>query len=191
MTGLHISINWKRDSYNSILVIVDWLTKMVHYKLVKITIDAPSLAKVIINMIVWHYDLPNSIVTNRGSLFILKFWSLLCYFLAIKQCLSTAFHSQTDSQTKRQNSTMEAYPKAFINFEQNNWARFLPMVEFVYNNAKNASTGHTPFKLNYGYYFWVFYKKNIDPRSKFKSADELLPKLQGLIIVCCKNFYHT
>ena len=48
VTGLPISINWKGDSYDSILVIVDRLTKMVYYKPVKITIDAPDLAKVII-----------------------------------------------------------------------------------------------------------------------------------------------
>ena len=43
VTSLPILINWKRDNYNSILVIVDWLTKMVHYKLVKITLIHASL----------------------------------------------------------------------------------------------------------------------------------------------------
>ena len=39
VTGLLISTNCKEDSYNFILVIVDRLTKMVHYEPVKITID--------------------------------------------------------------------------------------------------------------------------------------------------------
>ena len=52
MTGLPISTNWKDDSYDSILVIVDRLTKMVYYKVVKITIDKPGFPKVIIDMIV-------------------------------------------------------------------------------------------------------------------------------------------
>lgn len=47
-TGLSISTNWKGDSYDSILVIVDRLTKMVHNERVKITIDAPGLAEVIL-----------------------------------------------------------------------------------------------------------------------------------------------
>ena len=51
------------------------------------------------------------------------------------------------------------------------------MVEFVYNNAKNASTGHTPFELNCGYYPWVSYKEDIDSYSKSKSANELLAEL--------------
>ena len=52
VTGLLILTDWKGDSYNLILVIVDWLTKMVHYKSVKVTIDAPGLAKVIIDVVV-------------------------------------------------------------------------------------------------------------------------------------------
>ena len=100
MTGLLVSTNWKDETYNFILVIIDWLTKMVHYKLVKITIDAWGLAEVILNVVVWHHGLPNSIVSDRGSLFTSKFWSLLCYFLEVKHGLSTAFHPQTDGQTE-------------------------------------------------------------------------------------------
>ena len=51
MTGLLVLIDWKGESYDSILVIVDWFTKMVYYKLVKITFDAPGLAKVIIDVL--------------------------------------------------------------------------------------------------------------------------------------------
>ena len=65
--------NWKKDNYDSILVIVDWLIKMVHYKPVKITIDAPGLAGILINMVVWYHGLSNLIATNRGSLFTSKF----------------------------------------------------------------------------------------------------------------------
>ena len=109
MTGLPVSTDWKDESYDSILVIVDWLTKMIHYKPVKVTIDASGLAEVIFDVGVWHHGLLDSIVSNRSSLFTSKFWSSLCYFLGIKRRLSTAFHPQTDGQTERQNSTMEAY----------------------------------------------------------------------------------
>ena len=37
---------------------------MVHYKLIKITLDAPGLAEVIIDVIVRHHGLPDSIVTD-------------------------------------------------------------------------------------------------------------------------------
>ena len=52
MTVLPLSADWKGDSYDSILVTVDRLTKLVHYELVKVTIDAPGLAEVIIDVVV-------------------------------------------------------------------------------------------------------------------------------------------
>ncbi len=190
VTSLPVSTNWKGEIYDSILVIINRLMKMVHYKPVKVTIDAPALAEVIIKAIVQHYGLSDSIIRDRGSFFISKFWSSLCYFLGIKQRLSTALHPQTDSQTKRQNSTMEAYLQAFVNFEQNDWARVLPMAEFAYNNAKNASTHHTPFELNCGYHPQSSYKGDVDPHSQSKSADELVTELRELMVVCRENLQH-
>lgn len=35
-----------------------------------------------------------------------------------------------------------------MNYEQDDWARLFPMIEFAYNNIKNASINHTLFKLN-------------------------------------------
>ena len=86
---------------------------------------------------------------------------------------------------------MEVYLQAFVNFEQNDWARFLPMAEFTYNNANNASTGFTPFKRNCGYYPRVSYKEDLDPRSKLRIVEELSSELQELITVCQQNFHHA
>ncbi len=158
---------------------------MVHYILVKVTINVPGLAEVMIDVIVHHHGVPESIVTDRGSLFTSKFWSLLCYFLGIKRKLSTAFHPQTDGQTERQNSMMEAYLRAFVNSEQNDWARLLPMAEFAYNNAKNASTGHTHFELNCGYHPRVSYEEDVDSYSRSRSINELAEELRELMEVCC------
>lgn len=92
MTGLPISMDCKGDGYDSILVIVDRLTKMVHYEPLKVTIDAPGSAEVILDVVVRHH----SIVSNRGFVFTSKFCLSLCCFLGIKRKLSTAFYSQTD-----------------------------------------------------------------------------------------------
>ena len=73
MTGLLWSVDWKGNSYDSILVIVNRFTKMVYYKLVKVTINAPGLAKVIINVIVQYYDLSHSIISDRWGIFTSKF----------------------------------------------------------------------------------------------------------------------
>ncbi len=164
---------------------------MVHYESIKVTIDIPALAKVIIDVVVRHYKFSESIVMDRGLLSISKFWSLLCYFLGIKRKLSTAFHPQTDGQTERQNSTIEAYFRAFVNWEQDDWTRLWLMAEFAYNNAKNASTGHTLFELNYGYHLRVSFKENIDPYSRSRSANKLAEELKELMKISCQNFLHA
>ena len=98
--GLPVSTNWKRENYDSILVIIDWLTKMVHYEPVKVTINIVGLVEVFLDVVVRHHGFSNSIMLDRGSLFNFKFWLSLCYFFGIKWKLSTAFYPQTNGQTK-------------------------------------------------------------------------------------------
>ena len=86
---------------------------------------------------------------------------------------------------------MEGYLWTFVKFKRNDWARLLSMAKFVYNNAKNASTDHTPFELNCKYHLRVFYKEDIDPYSKSKLADKLSAKLKELMTICQKNLDHA
>ena len=94
------------------------LTKMTHYISTIKTIRAENLAEILIREIVRIHDLSNSIITNRDSMFTVKYYFFLCYALKIRAKLSTVFHSQTDDQTKRQNSTMKQYLRAYVNFAQ-------------------------------------------------------------------------
>ena len=65
------------------------------------------------------------------------------------------------------------------------------MAKLTYNNAKHASTGYTSFKLNCKYNPRIFYKENIDPRSRSKATDELTKKLRNLIAACRENLQHA
>jgi hypothetical protein len=42
--------------------------------------------------------------------------------------------------------------RAYINYHQTDWDLLLPMMEFAYNNSTHASTGVSPFLLNYGHH---------------------------------------
>ena len=64
------------------------------------------------------------------------------------------------------------------------------MIEFTYNNIENASTGHTLFELNCGYYPQMLYEKKVNSRSKSKLADKLSAKLRELMTICQKNLYY-
>ena len=154
---------------------------MVHYEPVLTTINAEQLAEILIKTVIKYHGLPDSIVTDRGSLFTSKFWSSLCYYLNVKRRLSTAFHPQTDGQTERQNSTMEVYLRAYCRFEQDDWVRWLAMAEFAYNNSRQTSTMMSPFEVLLAYDPRMSYEDNRDPRSKSRAADKNTAALRDLI----------
>ena len=64
------------------------------------------------------------------------------------------------------------------------------MAEFAYNNAKNASTGHTMFKFNCGYHLNVLFKEDVNSCFRSCFADKLAEKLRELIEVCYQNLLH-
>lgn len=72
VTGLQLLVDLKNDNYNAILDIFDCLTKIVHYKLIKTTIDIISLVEVIINVVVKYCSLLELIICNQSLLFTLK-----------------------------------------------------------------------------------------------------------------------
>ena len=78
-----------------------------------------------------------------------------------------------------------------MNCEQNDWAYLLPMAEFVYNNAKNVNIGHTPFKLNYGFYPQVFFEDDINLCSRSCSANKLVKELRELMNIYQQNLLYA
>jgi hypothetical protein len=58
----------------------------------------------------------------------------LCKAVGTKCALSTAYHPQTDGQTERINQEVEGFLRKYINSKQNNWARWLAIAEFQYND---------------------------------------------------------
>lgn len=86
----------------------------MYYKPVKNIIDVVGLAKIIINVVVIYYDLPESIISNRGLLLTSKFWSSPCYFFDIKWKLSTVLHLQIDNPINRQKSIMKVDICVFV-----------------------------------------------------------------------------
>ena len=73
MTDFQLFVDYKSDSYDAILVIINQLTKIVHYQVVKTWIDVSVLAKVIINIVLRHYDLSKLIISDHNLLFTSKF----------------------------------------------------------------------------------------------------------------------
>jgi hypothetical protein len=79
-----------------------------------------------------------------------KFITELCAILKIDQNLSTAYHPQTDRQSKRANQRVEQYLRIYGNNEKNDWASLLPMAQYTHNATQNESIQATPFKVLIG-----------------------------------------
>ena len=69
-----IGLSRSTKGYDSIWVIIDRLTKSVHFLPICKTYMAGQYAKLFLERIVPLHGVPISIVSNRGTQFTLKFW---------------------------------------------------------------------------------------------------------------------
>ncbi|WVZ58487.1 hypothetical protein U9M48_008759 [Paspalum notatum var. saurae] len=102
-----------QKGYNSIWVVVDRLTKVSHFIPVNTTYSGARLAELYISRIVCLHGVPKRIISDRGSQFTSRFWEQLHDLLDTKLRFSTAYHPQTDGQTKRTNQILEDMLRAY------------------------------------------------------------------------------
>ncbi|KAK4683964.1 putative transposase, partial [Tremellales sp. Uapishka_1] len=139
------------NGFDSILVVVDRLTKWAIFIPTTTRLRAAGLVDLIIDNVITQHGMPSSIVSDRGSKFTSKLWAAMCNALGIKVSLSTAFHPQTDGQTERVNQTLEAYLRYFVNYNQDNWSTLLSRAAFTHNNSIHSAIQMSPFYANFGY----------------------------------------
>jgi hypothetical protein len=139
-----------RSGHDAIVVFVDKLTKMVHYVACTTNVTAPQLATLFMREVVRLHGVPDSILSDRDPRFTAHFWRSFWEQLGTTLTMSTAYHPQTDGQTERANRTLEEMLRSRINFNQTDWDEHLAVAEMAINNSIQASTGFTPFYLNYG-----------------------------------------
>jgi hypothetical protein len=102
-----VGLPYNQAGYDSIWVIVDRLTKVVHFIPVKTTYSGAKLAKLYMSRIMCLHGVPKKIMSNRGSQFTSKFWEKLHESMDTKLNFSLAYHPQTDGQTERTNQILE------------------------------------------------------------------------------------
>ncbi len=113
---------------------------------------------------VWkHHELLEFFLSDRDTQFIFNVWNHLCQMLKIDAKLFTAYHSQTNDQMKCSNVIMKHYLRAFVNYMQNDWAKWISNAEFSANNALSTITLASLFLTN----------SDQNSRLEFKSSKSL------------------
>ena len=156
------------QGFDTILVVVDRLTKMALFIPTHSNDDVPWLARHFLEHVFSKHGTPSDIVSDRGKHFVSRFWVLLCTLLGIQSNLSTAYHPETDGQTERTNQILEQYLRMYINYEQDDWATLLPYAKFAYNNTPQSATGVSPFFANKGYHLSI--EVNVEQVSSSEAA---------------------
>ncbi|KAD6796137.1 hypothetical protein E3N88_07033 [Mikania micrantha] len=137
-------------NHDSIWVIVDRLTKSAHFLPIREDYSMDRLAKLYVNEIVSRHGVPISIISDRDSRFMSRFWQTLQNALGTQINMSTAYHPQTDGQTERTNQTLEDMLRSCVIDFGGSWDIHLPLVEFSYNNSYHTSIQCAPFEALYG-----------------------------------------
>ena len=83
------------------MVVVDKLSKVAHFILVKTTYKATNIVDIFVKQIFWLHGIPKVIISDRDPKFTGNFWRSLFKGLITTLNFSTAFHPQTNGRTER------------------------------------------------------------------------------------------
>ena len=165
-------------SYDTILVIVDRLTKYTYFIPYKAILIAEQLGFLVLDRLIRYYRIPKVFIIDRDKLFTLAYQRTLVTQMGIHYKLSSAFHLETDRQTERTNQTLEVYLRYYVNNAQDNWVLLLPIAQLAINNYISETTKTTPFLANYRKDLLMF--RDIRPNPNAKAAQNKVHYLREL-----------
>ena len=161
---------------DAILVVCDRLSKMTHFVATTEETSVEGLARLLRDNVWKLHRLPESVVLDRGPQLAAELMRELNRMLGIKTKLSTAFHPQTDGQTKRMNQELEQYLWFFIKHRQKDWPEWLAAAEFVVNNKVHTAIKVSSFMANYGKELRM--GEDIRRKGKVKSTTEFVQRMK-------------
>jgi transposase InsO family protein len=136
--------------FDSIWVIMDQLSKYVHFIPVNTNYKVQKYVKIYIARVLCLHRVPKTTISDRGSQFVARFWEQLHVSLEAHLIHSLAYHPHTDGQTERVNQILEDMLRAYVLELHGSWDKNLPWVEFSYNNSYQESLKMATFEVLYG-----------------------------------------
>jgi transposase InsO family protein len=137
--------------FDSVLVVVDQLTKRAHFVPCKGTATAREIAELYRDRTFVLHGVPVEILSDRDPKFTATVWRTLCGMLGTRQKLTSAFRHQANGVTERLNQTIENYLRAFTSGASDDWDEYISLAEFAYNSRYQQSISMAPFEADLGY----------------------------------------
>ncbi|KAL5524985.1 hypothetical protein ACEPAF_8854 [Sanghuangporus sanghuang] len=144
------------NGFNAICVVVDRFSKQIHAIPMTTKLTAEGIARIYRDHVFRLHGLPRKIIHDQGVQFDVKMMKELYKLLHIEGNPSTAYHPQTDGQTEQVNQELEQYLRLYINHQQSDWADWLALAEFAYNNREHSAIKLSPFFINTGMHLLDF-----------------------------------
>ena len=138
------------EGYTTILVVVDRLSKHAYFGALPRSYTAPRVAQLFVTMVCRLHGIRRSIILDRDPIFLSKFLNELFTLSGTALKRSTAYHPQTDGQSKVINHVLQQYLRCFVAEYPKKWYKFLHWAEYSYNTSFHTALGMTPFKAAYG-----------------------------------------
>lgn len=134
-----------RSGIDSIMVVMNRLSKMTHFLPCKKTSDAHNVVRLFFQGVVRLHGASQSLTLDRDVKFISSFQCDHWKTLQIDLCLSSTYHPQTDEHTEIVKKSLGNMLCCFLQFKLKQWDEFLGKIEFAYNSIPNRSTGKNLF----------------------------------------------
>ncbi len=137
------------------------------------------------------HDLSSSIVSNRDFQFISTMWQSLCKWLRITATLSTVYHSEINDQSKWVNQDVECELRIYCNYMQNDWTKWLSMIEFSENFNIFSIISMTSFYFNKNFHSWMSFNSDttnyetICEHFEARKADDIIIQMKKLLVFDC------
>ncbi|GJR37836.1 putative reverse transcriptase domain-containing protein [Tanacetum coccineum] len=149
-SGMKRDITMTKSGHDTIWVIVDKLTKSAHFLVTHEDYSMEKLERLYIDEIVALHRVHVSIILDRDGWFTSRFWKTLQKALGTRLDMSTAYHPQTDGQSKRTIQTLEDMLRTCVIDFGGSWDVHLSLAEFSYNNSYHSSIRCALFEALYG-----------------------------------------